>query len=281
MRIHHILSLFLSSSLLSCAVAQKSEPVSWSIPVEDFRNAMIVPVQIEDRTYRFFFDTGAPGAINVSRTLADKLDLPLTRTTHTSDMLGNRLEVNEYEIPQLQIAHQTFRDVTALAVPAEAPLPDGVDGILGKDLFKKGTLVLDFPGNTLSYSEDDRTSDKDSYIPFTYTEGHITVPLSIDQQEVAAHLDSGNISGFALPEDFARETGLDQLPGREITAQIASGPFTLKIVQLPQPACVAGYCFQERSALIPAPANYAGIGAQALKNSSVTIDFPGQLLAFD
>lgn len=141
------LALFLSILVLvSCknsevlfgqgAVSKKNEqPVS--LPVEIYRNLIFVPVEIDGKTYRFLFDSGAP--MVVSKELRESLAMKIEKRSPVRDSQGKVAYQNYVRMPRFSIGGEEFRNFVAIEADLRfSPLLNclNFDGIIGANLMQ-------------------------------------------------------------------------------------------------------------------------------------------------
>lgn len=128
-----------------------------SVNYREVRGKIIIPVEIEGKTYSFLFDTGAPNLITktLSRKISSKpLDLINVRDANDSN---RKLEV--ISIPSIAIGSAEFE-----SIPTIVNDPDSnfildcfqVDGIIGSNMVRKSVVHIDSENQIFSVSNDSK-----------------------------------------------------------------------------------------------------------------------------
>ena len=120
-----------------------------------YRHSIVVPINIEGKSYSFHLDTGAPSSI--SEALYAELGLSATDSTPAMDYYGNRRWVPNSILPELQIGNTTFSDVNVGIVnPIQNFLycDKTIDGYLGSDFFYDKMLMIDLLGKEIVITND-------------------------------------------------------------------------------------------------------------------------------
>ena len=191
--------------------------------------------------FRFAVDTGASGWGRADASLVAALHLkaqgPATNsdgmkaaqvaTTHIGSLALGRLVRKNLDI--------ITRDYDSHMSPAAA-----FSGIIGRQFFADGLLIIDYPGRTLSFSHKLSLPSKGKNI-LGY-ERAFRVPISIGNIQTEGNLDTGADVSFVLPKSlFERVSnaplepvGQGRLPNSQVATQRAMvrGPFRMGGVSL-------------------------------------------------
>jgi predicted aspartyl protease len=169
------------------------------VPFEVVDGRIYVQARVNDRgPFRFAVDTGASGIGRADTTLTSALGLSPRGKTSTSDGVQTAA-VDTVQLDSLALGgmaktgvHIITRDYGS-RLPAEARF----HGIIARDFFADGLLVLDYPRKILSFS---RTlslpaTGKDS---IGYGRA-FRIPVTIGGVRTEANLDTGANVGFVMP----------------------------------------------------------------------------------
>ena len=149
------LLLLIFLALLFIYVNSRTGNIYERVPVEVYRHSIVVPINIEGKSYSFHLDTGAPSSI--SEALYAELGLSATDSTPAMDYYGNRRWVPNSILPELQIGNTTFSDVNVGIVnPIQNFLycDKTIDGYLGSDFFYDKMLMIDLLGKEIVITND-------------------------------------------------------------------------------------------------------------------------------
>ncbi|WP_242093716.1 retropepsin-like aspartic protease [Aestuariivivens sediminicola] len=113
------------------------------IAYENIGGKLIVPVVINDKMYKFLFDTGAPNLISTA--IASDIVLKDSKSISVSDANQKKQLMNLATIPFLTIGNVTFKNTSALVFMDTNNLVFDcyeVDGIIGSNLLRKSIVQI-------------------------------------------------------------------------------------------------------------------------------------------
>lgn len=180
------------------------------VPFEVVDGRIYVQTRVNDGgPFRFAVDTGASGIGRADKTLVGALGLAPNGQASTSDGVQTAT-VETLQLDSLALGGLVKQGVEVITrdyggrMRAEARF----HGILARDFFADGLLVLDYPRKTLSFS---RTlalpAAGDGIVGY---ERAFRVPVSVGAVRTEANLDTGANIGFVMPK--ALYTRLSQAP---------------------------------------------------------------------
>ncbi|MCO5260828.1 MAG: aspartyl protease family protein [Crocinitomicaceae bacterium] len=114
------------------------------IPFEIDYGLIFITAQINQHSYRFLFDTGAPNVI--SKELASELGAKIISTIKTKDSQDNKQRLDYVKLNQIQIGNSIFANTTAAVADlnqADAIACLNIDGIIGANLMRKAFWQID------------------------------------------------------------------------------------------------------------------------------------------
>jgi len=115
-----------------------------SVSYQKIKNKIIVDVSINNKPYKFLFDTGAPFAI--SKKLYEEFDLPIIEAIDIEDGTSKTNKMTVTTLPELQLGGLTFLKSTGIVFDeSTAKILDcfGIDGIIGSNMLKKSVVQFD------------------------------------------------------------------------------------------------------------------------------------------
>ncbi|WP_371314033.1 aspartyl protease family protein [Hyphomonas sp.] len=186
--------------------------------------------------FTFAVDTGASGLGRADASLTDELNLPFADKAESSDGVTVS-DVDTVKIDSLNVGGLIRTDLELISRDYSSSAPAGaeISGIVGRDFFDDGLLVIDFPNKTLTYSKTIGLS--------TVNEGSIVyerpyrIPVTIGDVKVEANLDTGAGVALVLPQALYDQVSSAPLEtaGRarltnttvETGLGIVSGPITI------------------------------------------------------
>lgn len=157
--------------------------------------------------YRFVVDTGAAGVV-LKEKLAKKLELP----TPPGMAEGMRIKVRApgsaglpaslFYIDSLTVGKVKIGGIWTIAM--ELPFGDGMDGVIGMDVFNDCLLTYDYPNDRMSFTRGELPSvnDRDvlSYSNPRMPNTHPEIELKIDGEPIRFMIDTGLRGWFAMSE---------------------------------------------------------------------------------
>ncbi len=126
-----------------------------SVNYRDVRGKIIIPVEIEGKTYSFLFDTGAPNLI--TKELSDKISSRPLNMINVRDANDSSRKLEVISIPSLSIGSAQFEDTPTIVNDADSNFIlgcFGVDGIIGSNMVRNSVVHIDSEKKILSVSND-------------------------------------------------------------------------------------------------------------------------------
>jgi hypothetical protein len=125
------------------------------ISYTDVQGKVIIPVEIEGRTYSFLFDTGAPNLI--THELSQEISSKRLNSITVRDANDNSQKMQVISLPSVGIGGVYFEGVPALVNnPGSNFILDclGVDGIIGSNMMRRSVVHLDSRRSVFQISDD-------------------------------------------------------------------------------------------------------------------------------
>jgi hypothetical protein len=209
--------------------------------------------------------------------VADAIGLAATGTMRAGDGSGAVQERRSYAPLALSLGDISFDGVALTEMGVYPGRFEGVDGILGRNLFGAHLLSIDYAAGEVRLSREALPPHAASYQPGP---GGMTVPLRIGDQTVPAMIDTGNtIAPLVLPTALAERlrSGAPRPAGRARTAVSTVEMFegdlaasvTLGAARLP----ITRFRY-------PALGEVANLGSQAFASGRLVIDQVNNRIAF-
>ena len=151
-----ILLLFLlTSQPLSAQKAILPLLDSNEVPFEMVKNAIVIPVTINGKTYRFVLDTG--GLFSIDEKILKENGFPVTDSILISDINSNERFFKKASIPKISIGALDFIDQQAIVTFDSDTYPNscfGTDGMIGRDFFEGMLLHFDYEKKIMRLTND-------------------------------------------------------------------------------------------------------------------------------
>lgn len=215
-------AVFLSSLCLSCLSAWASAAASaqgactlpkapradfvMQLPFEVVDGRIYVQARVNERgPFRFAIDTGASGLGRVDATLVSALGLKIQGRSETSDGVQSA-KVDTVHLDSLELGGVARKDLELITRNYGASKgPAAFHGIVGREFFADGLLILDYPNRTLSFSRTLALPPSGEHI-LKY-ERAFRVPVSIGAVQAEGNLDTGANVSFVLPQALYDKVG--------------------------------------------------------------------------
>lgn len=148
--------------------------------------------------FRFAVDTGASGIGRADATLAAALGLKPMGKTSASDGLQSAV-VDTLRLDSLALGGLEMKGVEVITRDYGSRMPAGArfHGIIARDFFADGLLVLDYPRKMLSFSRSMSLPPTGAGI--VGYERAFRIPVSVGEVRTEANLDTGANVGLVMP----------------------------------------------------------------------------------
>jgi predicted aspartyl protease len=220
--------------------------------------------------YRFAVDTGASGMGRADTSLTTALHLAMTGASQSSDGVSTAT-VNTVHLDRLELgalAHENL-DVIARDYSSSVPAGAAISGILGRDFFADGLLVIDFPSRTLWFNRT-RGIPAEAAGALAY-ERPFRVPVSIGAVDTTANLDTGAAVALVLPR--ATYDQVEATPLQDAgDARLTNGAIATGRAIVHGPLRITGVKVADVEARVSDRFPEALIGAHILQNFLIAID---------
>jgi predicted aspartyl protease len=220
--------------------------------------------------FRFAVDTGASDMARADATLVSRLGLPIEGATGNSDGM-HAATTATVRIDTLRLGNLVRKDVEAITrdYRSHSTREGAFDGILARDFFADGLLVIDYPARTLTFSRKQALSPGDGNA-LAY-ERAFRVPVSIGGLRVEGNIDTGADIAFVVPKSLYDRLGSGplQAAGR---GDMANGKVDSWRATVHGPIRVGGAAFTDAGVRVVDGYPELLVGAQALQRSILLID---------
>ena len=220
--------------------------------------------------FRFAVDTGASGMARADAKLVSALKLQVQGTAANSDGV-TVAEADTIRFATLQLGGLGRRGVEAIArdYRSRSAPRAAFDGILAREFFADGLLVLDYPARILTFSRVRALSPADGNT-LEYRRA-IRIPVSIGALQAEANLDTGANVALVVPKALYDRLDAGPLqmaaPGR-----LANGTVETWRATVPGPVRIGGVTLAHVPARVSERYPELLVGAHALRQSVLMID---------
>jgi len=263
----------------ACAMARSSQADALvQLPFDIVQGRVYVQAHVNGSgPYTFAIDTGASGFGRADASLTQLLNLPVVGTAETSDGVSSAT-VTTIRLDALELGglERTGLEVITRDYSSDAPPGVAISGIIGRDFFADGLLVIDFPNRTLSFSQSsDLSSGVEGVLRY---ERPFRVPVSIGDITVEGNLDTGAAVTLVLPQSLYERVVAGPLEaagqGQLTNTTIATGRAMVN-----GPLRIGGAVVSDVEARVSDRFPELLVGGRVLQNYLVAIDQRSQSVA--
>lgn len=220
--------------------------------------------------FRFAVDTGASGLARVDASLASQLGLSVSGNADASDGVRTA-QVDTTRVQSIELGDLVHRDLDVITRDynrRNAP-EAAFAGIIARDFFADGLLVIDYPNRTLLFSRT-QAIEADARGGLAY-ERAFRIPVSIGDVQATGQLDTGANVHFVLPHAL-----YDRLPAGALhdagRRRLTNGDIETRRARVSGPFRIGGLILSDVDVRVTAQYPELLIGAHALQGAVVLID---------
>lgn len=247
------------------------------VPFEVENSRMYVHGLINDRPYRFMFDTGASGYGRIDSAVVESLNLAITGKSENFDGV-NRSSINNVKVKSIKFAGIQLENVTLLSRNYNRNQNNKIlHGIIGQDFWKDYLLEIDNKRQKLIFSKKSLSKDDPNTIAY---EDHFVIPIQIGEIKAHAAIDTGSTLAMHIPLDFAQKLNVSKLTEAG-TARRAYTTFTFWKGTIFDEIKIAGNTEKNLEVTFSKAARRINIGMGFLKNYNIAIDQKNGLITLE
>lgn len=227
--------------------------------------------------FRFAVDTGASGVGRADASLVAALGLAVHGQTTTSDGVQSAT-VDTTHIDSLALGGlvRTHVEVITRDYGSRTSVQARFAGILGREFFADGLLVIDYPRKRLTFSRAQGISATDTNaLPY---ERAFRVPVTIGDVHTLGHLDTGANVAFVLPQSLYERVGGGPLQAAG-EGQLTNGAIRVDKAVVPGPIRIGNVDYANVEVRVSDRFPELLVGAHALQDAVLMIDQRSQRVA--
>ncbi|KGM55574.1 hypothetical protein N800_12695 [Lysobacter daejeonensis GH1-9] len=248
------------------------------VPLELVDGRIYVQAHVNGRgPFRFAVDTGASGVGRADASLVAALDLAVHGQTTTSDGVQSAT-VDTTHIDSLALGGlvRTHVEVITRDYGSRTSVQARFAGILGREFFADGLLVIDYPRKRLTFSRTQGLSTTDANA-LAY-ERAFRVPVTIGDVQTLGNLDTGANVAFVLPQSLYERVGGGPLEAGG-QGQLTNGTVAVHKATLAAPIRIGNVGYANAEVRVSDRFPELLVGAHALQDAVLMIDQRSQRVA--
>lgn len=241
------------------------------VPFEAVDGRIYVQARVNGQgPFRFAVDTGASGMARADSSLVSALGLAINGQASTSDGVQSA-SVNTTRLDSLELPGLVRRDIDVITRDYNSRnAPDAAfAGIIAREFFADGLLVIDYPARTLSFTRARSLPQQGPGI-LRY-ERAFRVPVSIGDVQAIGNLDTGANVGFVLPQSLYATLAADPL-GDAARGRLTNGEIETRRATVHGPFRIGGVSLSDVEVRVSERYPELLVGAHALQDAAVLID---------
>lgn len=253
-----------------CATNTNADSL-FHVPFRVVDGRIYVDVMVNNKgPFAFAIDTGASGLGRSDASLTKALALPITQSGLSSDGVATAsVDMTRFESLEIGGFRRDNLEVITRDYSSRLSSEAAISGIIGRDFFADGVLIIDYPARTLSFSHSLELPSGDAQV-VTY-ERPFRIPVSVGNIETQGQMDTGANVEFVMP--------------KSLFDKVAAGP-----LHAAGDATLTNSSLETQTALVPGPFRFGGadisnvkvrvserfpellVGARVLQNHKILID---------
>lgn len=262
----------------ACSLTIPAKTKLVEVPFTTVDGRIYVTAQVNGRgSFRFAVDTGASGIGRADATLTRELALPAANAGQTSDGVSTAT-VDQVRISTLALGGLVRRDSTVITRDYRSRLrPEAMfAGILGREFFGDGLLVIDYPRSILAFTRG--ASLRPGMAGTVSYERAFRVPVSIGRGRTTGNIDTGANVSYVMPKTLYSEVSAEPLqPGPD--GRLMNGSVRSERGQVTAPIVIGTARLAASEVRVSQDYPELLIGAHALQDHRILIDQRSRLVA--
>lgn len=245
--------------------------LAMQVPFEVVDGRIYVQAKVNGRgPFRFALDTGASGLGRADTSLVSALDLRMDQPAANSDGVITT-EVDTTKFGSLDIGGLMRENVQVITRDYNSKMTPqaAFAGIVAREFFSDGLLIIDYPRKTISFSRKLSLSRlHDGALPY---EKPFRIPVSIAGVRTQGNLDTGANVAFVLPQSLFVKVGGTPLQ-QAGHGQLANSRIETKRSTVHGPFQIGRASLWDADVRVSEQYPEVIVGAHALQNFIVLID---------
>lgn len=249
------------------------------LPMSSRGGRSVVEARVNGKgPFAFYFDTGASGPV-ISQKLANELMIPVigeVQVKSGGDAADKKpMTAQLVRIDKLDLGLASLSEITCAAMDRGKLEQDGEPmGVLSPAMFPGYLVTLDYPNKEIRIAPGELGAPDDKTI-FAYVEDRMipSLMVTVGDQSIEAHLDSGSGQGLSLPIKVASNLELEgELVDTGKKARSISGEFPVYQGKLKGTLSFGQYSVEAPTIDFSDVVQRGNLGGRILERFALTLD---------
>jgi len=251
------------------------------IPLDLRTQRPVLELMINDTgPYRFIFDTGSSTNI-IDQELANKLGLevigedPLQTPGSENKLMSKRVLVSKVTISGIEIPEEVVMNTIAIRDLVS------VDGVLSPNALEDYLITIDYTNSKLILSSDELNAADSDVIAFMQKNNSINFNVTVNGNELEAHLDSGNPGGIDIPFSIKDKLHFKKEPAEDGVINTPVASFKKWKATLEGNIKIGDVNYTNPELNLIEGFQFVNLGYLIIKDLRITIDKKNNLIRFE
>lgn len=259
------------SATEACRLVHNPAKSAKRIPIQIVDGRIYVEADVNGKgLFRFAVDTGASGFGRLDKSVLPRLQLEKSGITRHSDGVQSSDE-DTTRISSLALGDLVKTDIPVMTRDYKARLPEAAwfDGILARDFFADGTLIVNYSMKELIFSTETHLTGMEPDV--AHYDRAFRIPIHVDGKVFEANIDTGANVAMVVPKRLWE--AVSNMP----LATAGAGTLSNSTIQtergiVPGPVRLGAVTLADINARVSDRVPEIMVGAYALKDSILAID---------
>ncbi|WP_444929150.1 aspartyl protease family protein [Microbulbifer sp. SSSA002] len=257
----------------------KSSAENWIVrtPFEVIDGRIYVQVSVNGSgPFRFAVDTGASGMGRADSSLVSKLGLTIESQRNNSDGITvTKTDVTQFDSLQVDKLVRNNIKVLTRDYSSNKPPKEKFFGIVGRDFFEDGLVIIDYPTKMLYFTTLLTLSQEEGILQY---ERAFRIPVSIGSLQTTGNLDTGANVTFVLPQSMYTKLS-SKATEKTAVGTLSNTKIRMERASIHGPLKMGNVTASDIEVLISERYPELLIGAHALQDMTILIDQRSKLVA--
>ncbi len=246
------------------------------VPFEVENSRIYIKVFVNDKPFRFLFDTGASGYGRLDSAVVKELQIPITGTSSNSDGVNVR-RIDNVEVKNIRFGKIKLEEITLLSRDYNRSRKKGeklTNGIIGRRFWENYTLTINNERKRLIFTDKPLSLNDKNTVQY---ERPFEIPVEVGEVKTVGSIDMGSNLVMHFPMKYTKSGKVSELvkAGEGFRANTV---FYLWEGEFTDPIKILGNTENNLKVLFSEKARRVNIGMGLLKNYNLSFDQKNRLV---